>query len=118
LKLAKDDALKYLDDLFQKNAGTLHNHSEIEAISTLKALIAEGTEKVPCDSVSLQDIMALMLNQMVPKYRVSSMDSKGRNLMTYYKLQEQFEELQPEIKKRLRSLCIQVVKKVRESPHY
>ncbi len=115
MKLAKDDALAFLDDLFQKNEGTLQNHSEVEAIATLKDIIMNSAEKVPCDKVSLQDIIAIMLNQMIPKYRVSSVDSKGRNLMTYYK---QYEQLKPEIKRRLTHSCINAIQKVTQSPHY
>ena len=118
LKLAKDDALAFLDGLFQKNEGTLQNHSEVEAIATLKDIIMNSTEKVPCDKISLQDIIAIMLNQMVPKYRVSSLDSKGRNLMTYYKLEQQYEQLKPEIKRRLAHSCINAIQKVTKSPHY
>ncbi|MFT6834567.1 MAG: hypothetical protein ACJA0H_000598 [Francisellaceae bacterium] len=116
LALDQNTAISFLDGLIVRHQGTLHNQSEEEVIYVLKHIIMSKEVDVPTDEISLQDIIALVLNKMVPRYRVVSARSAGRNLVTYYKLQEE-SKLSGKIKKALKTHILSAIKKVMKSPH-
>jgi len=109
-------AVNFIDEVLVGYQGTLRNQSEIEIVCVLKEIIIEAKVSLPLDEVSLQDIMALVLNKMVPRYRVVSARSEGRNLVTYYKIQKKF-KLSPEIKISIKEHLLDAIEKVKIIPH-
>lgn len=116
MTLSKEDATAYLDGLLDRRRGTLHNQAEVDAISVFKEMISSGDHNIPTDETSLQDILAIVLNQMKPRYRVVSRRSSGRNLVTFYRLQEE-STISDRVKKQLENVILKAIEKVLNAPH-
>lgn len=115
--LHQDDIISFLDGLVDRRRGTMHNKSEIDVISVFKDIILnEQSDKIPTDETSIQDIIAIVLNKMLPKYQVTSARSSGRNLVTYYKIQEE-SKISKNLQKVIKHHLHNAIEKVIKSPH-
>ena len=87
----------------------LENLSEEIVFEQLSILIDEGKHEFPQTAVSVQDIAAIALNNMPPKYICSFIEKQ-------YPRQNLLDEVN-DLKRYARRQLIKAIKKVNENPH-
>lgn len=87
----------------------MENLSEEIVFEELSILIEEGQHKFPDTAVTVQDIAAIALNNMPPKYICSFIEKR-------YPRQNLLDEVN-DLKKYARRQLIKAIRKVNDNPH-
>jgi len=113
----QQSAVNFIDNILMGYRGSLCNHSAVKVIKIFKQIILQNNVEMHIDEISLQDVLAIVLNKMIPNYQVMSFRSKGRNLITYYKFKDNhrsYDHVNEEIKAHL----LKAISKVNCCPHH
>lgn len=113
----RQSAVDFIDNMLVGYRGSLCNQSAVKVAKILKQIILQNNVDMFIDEISIQDVLAIVLNKMVPQYQVVSSRSKGRNLITYYKLQDS-QKTSDKIDQAIKTHLLKAISQVKSHPHH